>query len=139
MGTAKDWLISYLHDRQQFVSINGCNSELSHIPCGVPERSVLGPLLFLLYINDFQNCSLLFDYHFFADDTNLFYSDTSLKAHLERKVNENLKSINSWLKANRLILNVDKSNFIIFHPPQKSLSCNIKLFINQEPKNVLSI
>ena len=72
-GIAKDWFKSYLSDRKQYVSVRGVNSNEEHISCGVPQGSVLGPLLFLLYINDFGNCSDLFDFHMFADDANLFF------------------------------------------------------------------
>ena len=91
------------------MSIGNTLSECEEVSCGVPQGSVLGPLLFLLYINDFQNCSSLLDFHLFADDTNLFYTDKSI-SNLENKVNNELMKINQWLIANRLSLNVDKSN-----------------------------
>ena len=96
---------------------------------GVPQGSVLGPLLFLLYINDFNKCSSFFNFHIFADDTNLFCTNRSLSA-LELSVNENLKSVSSWLVANKLSLNIDKTNFIIFHPRQKAVNHKVILHIN---------
>jgi len=71
-GIAKDWFASYLSDRQQFVTVNGVKSDLTSISCGIPQGSVLGPTFFLQYINDFHLCSILFDFHLFADDANLF-------------------------------------------------------------------
>ena len=73
-GIANDWFTSYLSNRRQFVSIGSTKSDTLTISHGVPQGSVLGPLLFLLYINDFHKCCNLFDFHIFADDTNLFYS-----------------------------------------------------------------
>ena len=95
---------------------------------------MLGPLLFLLYINDFSNCSKLFDFHIFAGDTNLFYSNRSL-TELEDDVSNNLKFVSNWLMADKLSLNIDKTNFIIFHLLQKSTSHVVKLLIsNREIK-----
>ena len=85
---------------------------------GVPQGSVHGPLLFLLYINDFPNSSSDFEFHLFADDSTLFYSDHSL-VDLENKINIELSSTYDWLSAHKLSLNIDKSNFVIFHPTPK--------------------
>ena len=72
------WLKSYLTDRKQFVSFNGQNSETLATNCGVPQGSVLGPLLFLLYINDLPNISKALNFYLFADDTNMYYESKSL-------------------------------------------------------------
>ena len=71
-GIANEWFTSYLNSRQQMVSVNNVSSNKCNVPSGVPQGSVLGPLLFLLYINDFHHSSELFDFHLFADDANLF-------------------------------------------------------------------
>ena len=71
-GPAYDWFSSYLNKRYQFVVYNGCESEYKYIQCGVPQGSILGPLLFLIYINDLPSVSNLFMPILFADDTNLF-------------------------------------------------------------------
>ena len=70
-GAASDWLKSYLSHRNQFVNIDGCSSELLDVICGVPQGSILGPTLFILYINDICNVSKLVKFILFADDTNV--------------------------------------------------------------------
>ena len=71
-GAASDWLKSYLSNRKQFVNIDGCSSELLDVICGVPQGSILGPTLFILYVNDICNVSNLVKFILFADDTNVF-------------------------------------------------------------------
>ena len=131
-GIAKDWFISYLSDRQQVVTVNNATSSKCNVSCEIPQGSVLGPLLFLLYINDFHYCSDIFDFHLFADDVNLFYKSKRLSI-LETNINVELNNIHIWLCANKLSLNVEKSNFVIFYPPQKRLqSHNFSLAINNK-------
>ena len=72
------WFKSYLTDRKQFVSFNGKNTETLETNCGVPQGSILGPLLFLLYINDLPNISKALNFYLFADDTNMYYESKSL-------------------------------------------------------------
>ena len=89
-----------------------------HQLTGVPQGSVLGPLLLLIYINDIYNCSKKLSFYLFADDTNLLYADKDLKT-LESVINIELKKVCDWLNANKLTINVKKSNFVIFRPSQK--------------------
>ena len=111
--------------------VNGVQSELLSISCGIPQGSVLGPILFLLYINDFHKCSKLFDFHLFADDANLFYENKNISV-LETTVNAELNRVYDWLCANMLSLNIQKSNYVIFHPPQRNIrNLNINLMINE--------
>ena len=114
-GIANQWFFSYLSNRQQLVVYNGFESELKVINCGVPQGSILGPLLFLLYINDLTNVSSLFMPMLFADDTNLFCTGTDLK-EIMRLVNEEISKIYAWVNANKLSLNIDKTNFMLFTP-----------------------
>ena len=107
-GLAHKWLESYLSNRQQFVSINNVSSDYRNITCGVPQGSVLGPILFLIYINDIYTCSKLLAIRLFADDTNVFYSDKNLNV-LKKVMNEELLHLTDWLKANKLSLNISKS------------------------------
>ena len=81
--------------------------------CGVPQGSVLGPLLFLIYITDFHNCSKLLDFHRFADDANLFFKHKDLNI-LESEINGELEKVHLWLTANKLSLNIEKSKILLF-------------------------
>jgi hypothetical protein len=78
-GVAKNWFENYLQNRKQIVKYNGIQSDEMTIKSGIPQGSVLGPLLFLLYINDIQSCSELISIILFADDTNILYSHSCLK------------------------------------------------------------
>ena len=78
-GIANKWIGSYLMNRYQYVNINGTNSDYMNVLCGVPHGSILGPILFILYINDMCNVSTLLKPILFADDTNLFYSGKDIK------------------------------------------------------------
>ena len=139
-GCANNWFKSYLNNRQQVVTVNNEKSDKCTISCGIPQGSVLGPLLFLIYINDFHSSSDIFDFHLFADDSNLFYEHSNLLA-LQNKINTELINIHTWLCANKLSLNIEKSHFILFHPPQRKLNdSNFKLFLcNSELKREYSI
>ena len=103
----------YLSQREQYVTINEINSDKCKITCGVPQGSVLGPLLFLLYVNDLANVSKLLFPILFADDTSVFLSDKNINT-LISTVNQELEKIIDWLCINRLSLNIDKTNFMIF-------------------------
>ena len=93
-------------------------SDKAAVSCGVPQGSVLGPLLFLLYINDIHRCSKKFRFYLFADDTNILHADKNLK-DLETIVNIELQNLYNWLTANKLTLNIKKFNSVIFYPYQK--------------------
>ena len=90
----------------QFTSVNGCSSS-KLVPCGIPQGSVLGPLLFLLYVNDLPNSVPGENIQLFADDTNLFISASTIM-ELEQKANTYILNINKWLIANKLHLNIEK-------------------------------
>ena len=127
-GIINSWFSSYLLKRSQSTQIGSTVSNKEEIVCGVPQGSVLGPLLFLIYVNDIYRCSQIFDFYLFADDTNLLYSNKDLK-YLETVVNEELIKVGDWLDANKLSLNTSKSNFVIFHPYQHKPDCTIQLEI----------
>ena len=100
-GICNDWLKSYLSDGKQFVSVNGYNSDLMPVDCGVPQGSVLGPLLFLIYINDLHKAIQYCKVHHFADDTNLFHTSKSVK-NLNELINRDMKHLNNWLGAYKI-------------------------------------
>ena len=128
-GTPNNWFKSYLCDRKQYVSIYGFNSPLKSIKYGVPQGSVLGPLLFLIYINDLHMSINHSTVHHFADDTNLLHINKSLK-NMGSKINSDLKRLVDWLNGNRLSLNVSKTEFIIFRHPNKKIHFDLKIRIN---------
>ena len=119
-GVINSWFRSYLTDRKQNTEVNNVVSEAETTLWGVPQGSVLGPLLFLLYINDIYKSSSLFAFYLLADDTSKLLANNNLK-ELESLVNRELGNVNEWLKANKLSLNIKKSNFVIFRPRQKNM------------------
>ena len=105
-GVSNGWFKSYLSNRSQYVSINRYESGFAAINCGVPQGSVLAPLLFLLYI-DYLNQAIKLCKVPFADDTNLLCLSDSVKK-LNKIVNADLKHLVNWLNANKISLNVKK-------------------------------
>ena len=95
----------------------------------MPQGSILGPLLFLIYINDLSATSNILRFHLFADDTNILYANKCPKK-LELHENNKLFKVQTWLKANKLTLDIKKSDFIIFHPYRHELAnqMSIKIF-----------
>ena len=128
-GRANDWFKSYLSNRSQYVSVNGFHSKSEIMKFGVPQGSVLGPLLFLIYINDLRNAIYHSTVHHFADDTNLLYVNKNLKT-IQNKVNKDLKSLVTWLRANKISLNASKTELIIFRDPRKKITYDMKIKID---------
>ena len=119
-GIALAWFSDYLNSRQQYVKIGNVESSKLQLTCGVPRGSTLGPLLFLLYINDMPNCSKRLSFRIFADDTNIFYSGTNVKA-VENVMNEELTTIQRYCATNKLSINFRKTNFMIISSRKKVL------------------
>ena len=113
-----NWFKSYLSERLQFTVINDVSSRESKISCGVPQGSVLGPLLFLIYINDIASANQDLRIRLFADDSNLFVSHKDL-ATLFIIANNQILRLNEWFLANKLSINLDKTNYMIFKPSNK--------------------
>ena len=131
-GNIKNWLVNYLTDRQQFVQIGKSQSNFCKIECGVPQGSILGPLLYLLYVNDIAHCTKSHILSF-ADDTTLFLSDSDPKILFE-KANIETNKLFNWFCANRLSLNPQKTKFIIIKPSKAKFDLNgLNLLINGIP------
>ena len=128
-GAPKDWFYSYLDNQKQYDALNGSNSSIKPILTGVPQGSVLGPLLFLIYINDLCKCVKYSETYHFADDTNMLLSHSSLET-LAKRMNSDLKNLSQWLKANKLSLNVTKTELIIFHSSSKKTDPSLKIILD---------
>ena len=112
-GVSNDWIKSYLQSKKQYVKIYYCESDPMNVVCGVPQGSILGPKLFILYINDMCNVSSLLKFILFADDTNIFCSGYDLQELSTLFTNE-LKKLKDWFAVNLLSLNVAKTNYMVF-------------------------
>ena len=108
------WFTSYLADRKQFIYCNGKSSTTRTIPMGIGQGSLLGSLLFVIYINEITNIGLEGDVFLYADDTNLIFTGNSFN-DLATIINRNLLKLNDWLSENRLTLNVEKTNYLIIN------------------------
>ena len=118
-GVPLQWFKSYLESRTQYVEVENAKSNPLSIQCGVPQGSTLGPLLFLIYINDMPNCLEKANIRTFADDTTLFYSSNSLQ-DLEKTINEEFNHLLSYCSANKLSVNFKKTQYMTISLPEKS-------------------
>jgi len=131
-GVALEWFKNYLRGRQQYVQINNSRSEIDIITCGVPQGSVLGPLLFIIYTNDMPDNLIHTKAILFADDTTIFQSHDNL-TDLFQLMNTDLRTLTDWFKANKLSLNTGKTNCILFKRNKKNLNAqHNKLYLNNE-------
>ena len=125
-GSPLKWFKSYLSGRQQFTEIDDTLSDIGYIKCGVPQGSILGPLLFLIYINDIVNSSTILKFFLFADDTTLFFSSKPSPT-IEKTINSELNRVNVWINSNKLSLNVNKSCYLKFSLLPSTPNIHIKL------------
>ena len=122
-GTAFGLLKSYLEGRKQYVCYNACASGHVEIDIGIPQGSILGPLLFILYVNEFCNVSPSSTFIQFADDTNIFTTGSSLE-NIFNKLNRELLVVDEWIRANNLVLNVSKSTYMIMCSPRRKYNAD---------------
>ena len=135
-GQALSFLKSYLTNRSQKCKMNGFISSEHLIKCGVPQGSILGPLLFLLYINDLPECLNITRPRLFSDDTNLTASGDSMN-DAEFAVNSDLENLRNWLIANKLSLNVAKTEFMLIGSKRMIKDSHPNIFIeNKQIKQV---
>jgi hypothetical protein len=132
-GQELKWFENYLSGRKQFVVINGKSSTLREILLGVPQGSILGPLLFIIYINDLANVSQLFS-SLFADDTKLLarHSDPVV---LNEFVNVEFKKIVTYFRAHRLSLHTSKTKFMVFSNSQAVINYDFNIVIDNNNDN----
>ena len=137
-GNALTWFHSYLTGRAQYVTVNGHVSGSLPISCGVPQGSVFGPLLFLIYVNDLPCVSKVIRFYLFADDTSIYYDSDDL-INLQKVVNRELRKVRKWLDSNRLSLNISKTNYVIFHSPSRRIDKFIGIKLGSKTYLVLII
>ena len=130
-GASNEWFKSYLTGRKQYTCVRGVNSSLKDIQCGVPQGSILGPLLFILLINDLPNASSFFKL-LYADDTTLEMSGSNL-VELYKEANIELEKLADWFRANKLTLNIAKTKYILFRDKNQLVNFdNLHLLIDNE-------
>ena len=128
-GITNSWFQSFRNDRMQFTTVSKCQSGKKYLMYGVPQGSVLGLLLFIVFINDLHKSVEFSSVHHFADDTNLILTDKSMKK-INKHINRDLKLVVQWIRANKLSLNTSKTELVIFKPKNKIISKHLNFCIS---------
>ena len=115
---AHGWFTSYLAGREQYCYVEGISSNKRLVQCGIPQGSCLGPLLFIIYMNDFEKCLKKSKPNMYADDTSISYASNEIN-ELFNEIKGELDLVSSWMRQNKLSLNAEKSEFMLIgHPKQ---------------------
>ena len=122
-GIPGNWLKSYIHNRQQYCSLNGKKSTKIEVTCGLPQGSCLGPLLFILYFNDFERCLKYSKANIYADDTNITITSND-KEKLVADAQAELHNITEWMRVNKLNPSSSKTEYMIIGHPMKAKGAN---------------
>ncbi len=130
-GQELDWFKSYVSKRSQSVEINNSISEPLETICGVPQGSNLGPLLFLIYINDLPNASDILNFRLFADDTKIYFISDSLY-EIQDKIDTEFPKVSDWFNSNKLSLNIKKTHYVLYKPLNKQEPLTLTLILNNE-------
>ena len=126
-GSALRWFDSYLSNRKQYTMFNKVSSTYTNVTMVVPQGSVLGPILFLMFINDITRCSNRLNFLLYADDTNIFIKGSNIK-EIEAILNTELNYVSEWMRSNKLSLNASKTHFMISHSLMtRKPSINLKI------------
>ena len=135
-GLPLKWFRSYLHERKFYVSIGESSSDVKFLSMGVPQGSILGPVLFLIYINDIINCSNSLNFTLYADDTTVSYSDAKIE-NLYSVFNEETYNLYNWTLANKLSLNFEKTKYMLISTKHcDTLKCFEIKFLNHKIERV---
>ena len=137
-GSFLDFLMDFLKDRKYFVNVNGKSSVTRTSNIGVPQGSTLGPLFFLIYVNDIINCSNILKFILFADDTTILYKNRNINELNVILCNET-KNVMNWFSANKLLLNFSKTHTMLFSNKQGNPKLNVNINnIHLEEKEVIT-
>ena len=127
-GNDLRWFEKYLKDPKRFIFLEYNSTKKATVTCNVPQGSMLGPLLFLLYVNDLHHASKVLNLIIFAEDTNLIFShsDTNI---LSEKLNKQLTNESNWFNANKLLLNINMTKYSFFHKSSKKITfgCSFRI------------
>ena len=128
-------LRNYLTDRTQKYNLQGMLSKQRKITCGIRQGSILGLLLFTIYINNLPNCLKHTTPRMFADDTSLTAAEETLN-EVEKRANEDLKNVRNWLSANKLNLNIAKTEYVLIGSRYRINSLDVQPSINIDKQSV---